>query len=99
MAERLPDIVTKIQNVQQLKAVFTAMRGIAASRAQNGRLVRREPEFGDQMDAAAAGDRKHRAGAHAGVETLGDDIGQAVVDDDFDLDVRITPEKSYKLRP
>jgi F-type H+-transporting ATPase subunit gamma len=39
MAERLPDIVTKIQNVQQLKAVFTAMRGIAASRAQNGRSL------------------------------------------------------------
>jgi F-type H+-transporting ATPase subunit gamma len=39
MAERLPDIVAKIQNVQQLKAVFTAMRGIAASRAQNGRSL------------------------------------------------------------
>ncbi len=39
MAERLSDIVTKIQNVQQLKAVFTAMRGIAASRAQNGRSL------------------------------------------------------------
>jgi F-type H+-transporting ATPase subunit gamma len=39
MAERLSDIVSKIQNVQQLKAVFTAMRGIAASRAQNGRSL------------------------------------------------------------
>lgn len=39
MAERLSDIVTKIQNVQQLKAVFSAMRGIAASRAQNGRSL------------------------------------------------------------
>lgn len=39
MAERLSDIVTKIQNVQQLRAVFTAMRGIAASRAQNGRSL------------------------------------------------------------
>ena len=34
MAERLADIVTQIQNVRQLAAVVTAMRGIAASRAQ-----------------------------------------------------------------
>jgi len=39
MAERLSDIVTKIQNVQQLRAVFTAMRGIAASRSQTGRSL------------------------------------------------------------
>jgi F-type H+-transporting ATPase subunit gamma len=39
MAERLSDIVTRIQNVRQLKAVVTAMRGIAASRAQNGRSL------------------------------------------------------------
>jgi F-type H+-transporting ATPase subunit gamma len=39
MAEQLSDIVTKIQNVQQLKAVFTAMRGIAASRSQTGRSL------------------------------------------------------------
>jgi len=37
MAERLADIVTQIQNVHQLDAVVTAMRGIAASRAQNAR--------------------------------------------------------------
>ena len=37
MAERLSDTVSKIQNVKQLQAVVTAMRGIAASRAQNGR--------------------------------------------------------------
>jgi len=29
------------------------------------------------------------AGSHAGVKALGDDIDQAVVDDDLDLDVRI----------
>ena len=34
MVERLVDIVTQIQNVRQLEAVVTAMRGIAASRAQ-----------------------------------------------------------------
>lgn len=37
MAERLSDVVTKIQNVRQLGAVVTALRGIAASRAQSGR--------------------------------------------------------------
>ncbi len=39
MAERLTDIVTQIQNVRQLEAVVTAMRGIAASRAQKGRSL------------------------------------------------------------
>jgi len=39
MAERLSDVVTKIQNVRQLGAVVTALRGIAASRAQSGRSL------------------------------------------------------------
>ena len=39
------------------------------------------------------------AGAHAGVVTLGDDVGQAVVDDDLDLDVRILPQEFRKFRP
>lgn len=39
MAERLADIVAQIQNVGQLEAVVTAMRGIAASRAQKGRSL------------------------------------------------------------
>jgi F-type H+-transporting ATPase subunit gamma len=37
MAERLSDLVAQIQNVRQLEAVVTAMRGIAASRAQQAR--------------------------------------------------------------
>jgi F-type H+-transporting ATPase subunit gamma len=39
MAERLSDVVTQIQNVRQLNAVVTALRGIAASRAQRGRSL------------------------------------------------------------
>jgi F-type H+-transporting ATPase subunit gamma len=39
MAERLADIVTRIRNIQQLEAVVTALRGIAASRAQKGRAL------------------------------------------------------------
>ena len=38
MAERLAEIVAQIQNVHQLGAVVTAMRGIAASRAQQARV-------------------------------------------------------------
>ena len=38
------------------------------------------------------------AAAHAGVVAFGDDIGQAVVDDDLDLDVRICAQKLRKLR-
>ena len=36
---RLADIVRQIQSVRQLEAVVTAMRGIAASRAQKGRSL------------------------------------------------------------
>jgi F-type H+-transporting ATPase subunit gamma len=39
MAERLADLVAQIQNVRQLEVVVTAMRGIAASRAQQGRSL------------------------------------------------------------
>jgi F-type H+-transporting ATPase subunit gamma len=39
MADRLPDVVAQIQNVHQLEAVVTAMRGIAASRAQKARSL------------------------------------------------------------
>ena len=39
MTERLAGIAARIQNVQQLQAVVTAMRGIAASRAQKGRAL------------------------------------------------------------
>lgn len=37
MSERLADITRRIENVHQLEAVVTAMRGIAASRAQQAR--------------------------------------------------------------
>jgi F-type H+-transporting ATPase subunit gamma len=39
MAERFADIVAQSQNVRQLDAVVTAMRSIAASRAQQGRSI------------------------------------------------------------
>jgi F-type H+-transporting ATPase subunit gamma len=39
VAERLSELVAQIQNVRQLNAVVTAMRGIAASRAQRGRSL------------------------------------------------------------
>jgi F-type H+-transporting ATPase subunit gamma len=39
MAERLAEVAGKIQNVRQLEAVVTAMRGVAASRAQRGRML------------------------------------------------------------
>ncbi len=39
MAERLSDLAAQIESVRQLEAVVTAMRGIAASRAQSGRVL------------------------------------------------------------
>lgn len=37
MTDRLADVVAQVKNVRQLEAVVTAMRGLAASRAQKGR--------------------------------------------------------------
>lgn len=39
MTERLADVSAQIQNVRQLQSVVTAMRGIAASRAQRSRAL------------------------------------------------------------
>ena len=39
------------------------------------------------------------AAAHVGVKTLGDDIDQAIVDDDLDFDVRILPQQLRQFRP
>ncbi len=39
MAERLADIAAQIENMRQLQSVVTAMRGIAASRTQQSRLL------------------------------------------------------------
>lgn len=39
MADRLADVVIQLHNVRQLEAVVTAMRGIAASRAQQSRSL------------------------------------------------------------
>ena len=57
MAERLADIVTQIQNVRQLEAVVTAMRGIAASRAQKSRSLLAGIEAYSRRDFA-----RHRPG-------------------------------------
>ncbi len=39
------------------------------------------------------------AAPYAGVEALGDDVGQAIVDHDLDLDVGILPQEPRELRP
>ena len=39
------------------------------------------------------------AASHAGVKALGDDIGQAIIDDDLDFDVRIPPQQLRQFRP
>jgi F-type H+-transporting ATPase subunit gamma len=55
MAERLADIVAQIQNVRQLESVVTAMRGIAASRAQQGRALLAGIEAYTRVISAAIG--------------------------------------------
>lgn len=56
MADRLVDIVTQIQNVRQLEAVVTAMRGIAASRAQKARSLLAGVEAYSQVVSRAIGE-------------------------------------------
>jgi F-type H+-transporting ATPase subunit gamma len=56
MAERLADIVTQIQNVRQLEAVVTAMRGIAASRAQKARSLLAGVEAYSEVVSRAIGE-------------------------------------------
>ena len=55
MAERLADVVTQIRNVRQLEAVVTAMRGIAASRAQQARSLRDGIDAYSQVISRAIG--------------------------------------------
>jgi hypothetical protein len=38
------------------------------------------------------------AAAHAGIEALRDDVGQAIVDDDLDFDLRIALQEFRQLR-
>jgi F-type H+-transporting ATPase subunit gamma len=56
MAERLADIVAQIENVRQLESVVTAMRGIAASRAQQGRSLLAGIEGYTQVISGAIGE-------------------------------------------
>jgi F-type H+-transporting ATPase subunit gamma len=56
MAERLADIVAQIENVRQLESVVTAMRGIAASRAQQGRSLLAGIEAYAQVISGAIGE-------------------------------------------
>lgn len=56
MADRLPDIVAQIQNVHQLEAVVTAMRGIAASRAQKARSLLAGVEAFNEVISRAIGE-------------------------------------------
>jgi F-type H+-transporting ATPase subunit gamma len=56
MAERLAEIVGQIQNVHQLEAVVTAMRGIAASRAQKARSLLAGVEAYSEVISRAIGE-------------------------------------------
>jgi F-type H+-transporting ATPase subunit gamma len=56
MVERLADLVAQIQNVRQLEAVVTGMRGIAASRAQKGRSLLPGVEAYARVVSAAIGE-------------------------------------------
>jgi F-type H+-transporting ATPase subunit gamma len=69
MAERLSDVVTQIQNVRQLGAVVTALRGIAASRAQNGRSLLAGIEAYTEVISVAIGEALQLLPADAAAQT------------------------------
>jgi F-type H+-transporting ATPase subunit gamma len=56
MTDRLSDVAAKIQNVRQLRAVVTALRGIAASRAQSGQALLAGIEAYTAVVSAAIGE-------------------------------------------
>jgi F-type H+-transporting ATPase subunit gamma len=56
MTDRLTDIVTQIQNVRQLESVVSAIRGIAASRAQKARSLLAGVEAYSQVVSRAIGE-------------------------------------------
>lgn len=56
MTERLADIVAQIENVRQLESVVTAMRGIAASRVQQGRSLLAAIEAYTRVISSAIGE-------------------------------------------
>jgi F-type H+-transporting ATPase subunit gamma len=56
MAERLADIIAKMANVRQLESVVTAMRGIAASHAQQARSLLAGIEAYSDVVAEAMGE-------------------------------------------
>ena len=72
MAERLSDIVTQIGNIRQLNAVVTAMRGIAASRAQKGRALLAGIEAYTAVISHAIGEALTLLPADAGAEERAD---------------------------
>ena len=67
-----------------------------------GEIGRRADDRRAHVRPDAHGDhvlRHHLAGAHAGVVALGDDVGQAVVDDDLHLDVRVVRQELLQRGP
>ncbi len=98
----------------ELPGVQPAMGGQAQIDAVVLDQVLRLPRFRPVAEIRGSADHRHArigpdahgdhvlrhllAVPHAGIETLRDDIGQAVVADDLDLDVRIRAQKLCKLR-
>ena len=78
---------------QVLRRLWPCPFGEIGRRADDRRAHVRPDAHGDHVL------RHHLAGANAGVEALGDDVGQAVVDHDLHLDVRIVRQKFRQRGP
>ena len=78
MVERLTDITAKIDNVEKLEAVVTAIRGIAAARAQEARSLLVGIESYARVVAGAIGEALRLAPRGADEQIAPDKPGQVL---------------------
>jgi hypothetical protein len=96
----LPGIQATVRGQAQIDAVVTDQVLRPLRLRPLPEIRRRSNDRHAGLDAHGNHVLRHLlAGANAGVKALGGDIGQPVVDADFDLDVRILPQEFYELRP
>jgi len=79
MTERLSDVVVKIQNARQLRAVVTALRGIAASRAQSGRSLLAGIDAYSEVVSAAIGEALNFLPGDGAASRLGGDAKHCLI--------------------
>ena len=99
----------ELPGVQTAMGGQTKMDAVVADQVLRPLRFRRVPQVGRCSDDSHAHVRPDAQGDHvlshpfadsdAGVETLGDDVGQAIIDGDLDPEVWILPQELREFRP